>query len=240
MRVFCTPYLHRGYLGLPLRGAPRQGSAAHNFCFLMNAPKFLSFCPEPSRGARTDMGLGVGVLAASRNVLHRFIVIWIMPLRMSSALRMILGAPMPGRKVSRTNMGLGVNEVFAASLDDLYRVFGNAPMPGRKVSRTNMGLGCGSAPMPGRKVSWLPYNIRTHDDDVFGRMPVDDDDESGRMPVDDEPDGTDMPMDCTTDKTDDVPGNRPVDNATDVLGMSVDSSWDESEPSKFSMSASHV
>ena len=99
------------------------------------------------------MGLGVGVFAASRNVLHRFIVIWIMPLRESSALRMILGAPMPGRKVSRTNMGLGVNEVFAASLDDMYRVFGNAPMPDRKVSRTNMGLGCGSAPMPGRKVS---------------------------------------------------------------------------------------
>ncbi len=112
----------------------------------------------PSRGARTDMGLGVGVFAASRNVLHRFIVIWIMPLRMSSALRMILGAPMPGRKVSRTNMGLGVNEVFAASLDDMYRVFGNAPMPGRKVSRTNMGLGFGStstscsAPMPGRNM----------------------------------------------------------------------------------------
>ena len=41
-------------------------------------------------------------------------------------------------------MGLGVNEVFAASLDDMYRVFGNAPMPGRKVSRTNMGLGFGS------------------------------------------------------------------------------------------------
>ena len=41
-------------------------------------------------------------------------------------------------------MGLGVNEVFAASLDDMYRVFGNAPMPGRKVSRTNMGLGVGS------------------------------------------------------------------------------------------------
>jgi len=38
-------------------------------------------------------------------------------------------------------MGLGVNEVFAASLDDMYRVFGNAPMPGRKVSRTYMGLG---------------------------------------------------------------------------------------------------
>ena len=154
MHAFCTPRLHRSYLGFPLRGAPNQGSAAHNFCFLMNAPKFLSFCPEPSRGARTDMGLGVGVLAASRNVLRRFIVIWIMPLRMSSALRMILGAPMPGRKVSRTNMGLGVNEVFAASLDDMYRVFGNAPMSGRKVSRTNMGLGVkGCAPMPGRKVS---------------------------------------------------------------------------------------
>ena len=55
-------------------------------------------------------------------------------------------------------MGLGVNEVFAASLDDMYRVFGNAPMLGRKVSRTNMGLGFGSTstscsgPMPGRNM----------------------------------------------------------------------------------------
>ena len=135
MRAFCTPRLHRSYLGFPLRGAPNQGSAAHNFCFLMNAPKFLSFCPEPSRGARTDMGLGVGVLAASRNVLRRFIVIWVMPLRMSSALRMILGGPMPARKVSRTNMGLGFGSTSTCC---------SGPMPGRNMcgNRTTQWSQC--------------------------------------------------------------------------------------------------
>ena len=70
------------------------------------------------------MGLGVGVLAASRNVLRRFIVIWVMPLRMSSALRMILGGPMPARKVSRTNMGLGFGSTSTCI---------SGPMPGRNM-----------------------------------------------------------------------------------------------------------
>ena len=86
------------------------------------------------------------------------------------------------------------------------------------------------------ELSWLPHSIRTHDDmDASGTMPVDDDDDDD----DDDDNGPDMPMDCTTDKTVDVPGNRPEDNATDVFGMSVDSSsLDASEPSRFTMSAS--
>ncbi len=68
------PHLHRGYLGLPLRGAPRQRLATHYFCFLMNAQKKMVAAPSPwlprspsAGGATSGFGYALFLLLDERS-----------------------------------------------------------------------------------------------------------------------------------------------------------------------------